>query len=253
MTAPARTDPERTDRERTDVFTGALAPYAEALSFSDDGRPGVPCGALLDEDVFDRILVPLEERNPGADRRAVASLWSRWYFSALVVPAVAQNLVLDRRLPLALDEVQLLLHDEEGRPAGFRLRHSGGRAPDRDPFERFRPLVRGHLEPLVAAVSEHAGLAPHLLWCNAGSYFDWVVRELDSRDEGAGTGTGAATAGRRFLRSRTWPDGRENPLFEPVRRLDGPDGEPVLQRRICCLRYLLPETEDCGALCPLPG
>lgn len=230
------------------ALTGDLARFCDRLVASDDGRASVAAEKLLRPDAFDRIVEPFAARYPDTDRRAVVSFWSQWYFSALIVPSVATNLLLDRRLPLAIDELALIVDGDEHRPAGFRLPGAGPPLdPDAGPFERFRPLVRGHLAPLVEMIAGHVGLAPRLLWSNAGSYFDWIVGRLEAGEDGERV----AAPGRQLLRTRTWPDGRENPLFEPVRVVEGEDGE-VRQRKICCLRYLLPGVEGCGVLCPLP-
>lgn len=248
--APAsrRGDSRNPSDELSAIFSGDLAVYRDALVFSASDRRGVPAVDLLRPDAFDRAVDPFVTRYPGADRRAAVSFWTQWYFGTLVPPYVAASLLLDLDLPLALDEVAVLLDEEERRPAGFRLPHDGRwLEPDADPFERFDTLVSEHLAPLVDAVAEHSGLAPRLLWSNAGSYFDWIVRELDGGEDGSGV----ASSGTRFLNSRTRPDGSKNPLFQPVR--DVSDGEEeVLQRRICCLRYLLPGVEGCGGHCPLP-
>lgn len=230
--------------ELSSIFTGELSPYRDALVFSDPERPAVTGRSLLRPDTFDAAVAPFLARYPDADRRAVISLWSQWYFSALVVPSVSAVLLLERELPLALGELSLLLDTDEHRPTGFRLPHRGRPAPRGEPFRAFHALVRRHLEPLIEAVASHAGLSTGLLWSNAGSYFDWTVRTI------GGGGPDGRELGRRVLESRTWPDGRENPLFEPGRMASGEDGE-TRRRRICCLRYLVPGLEDCGEVCPV--
>ncbi|MFW6198978.1 MAG: siderophore-iron reductase FhuF [Gemmatimonadota bacterium] len=242
------------------IFTGSLARYRNAFVFSETDRQCVPAVDLLQPDSFDRIVAPFVARHPGADRRAVISFWTQWYFGILIPPAVAANLLLDVDLPLALDEVGVLLHEEEHRPTGFRLPSVGRKLePDADAFQRFHRLVGLHVEPLVDAVARTSGLAARLVWSNAGNYFDWIVRELEEgkhtheRDPGGRDGRGdegAASIGMRHLGSRLRPDGSKNPLFQPVRPVEQ-DGEEVLQRRICCLRYLLPGIAACGDRCPL--
>lgn len=270
---------QEADRQEwwSDLFSGALEPYRETLVLEAPERPGVPAAELLDAERFDRLVAPFVERHREADRRAVVSLWSQWYFAALVVPSVGMILRTGRQLPLAVGEVEVLLAEEDHRPTGFQLPHGGrppsetaeGRpsgtsagsgesagsaepaptaAPD-DPFAPFRVLVWGHLEPLIETVAPRSGLSTGLLWSNAGTCFDWAVHELGA-PQGPG-GHRRARLGRRFLRTRTWPDGRENPLHEPIVRRDGCADAPG-HRRICCLRYLVPGFERCGERCPLP-
>ena len=72
-----------------------------------------------------------------------------------------------------------------------------------------------------------------------------------------GSGMGAAAARRlaadgfAVLQSAKRPDGTRNPLYQPVRyiELEGA-AMPWRQRRVCCIRYLLPELELCEN-CPL--
>lgn len=250
------------------LFRGALEPYASILRFEEAGggdagpagerhrRPSsglvpVPARELLRAEGLERIVAPFRARYPESDGRAVLSLWSQWYFGYLVVPSVTLLLGSGRLLPLGPERVDVLVDPEEGRPAGFRLPrlpHGGRRAdPEPDPFERFRPLVRHHLEPVVGALARHGELAERLLWSNAGTSFDWTVRQLEADADG-----GRAAAGRRLLESRAWPDGWRNPLFRPVRIREGEDGTSVRRRRICCLRYLVGGVAPCGEVCPLP-
>ena len=86
-----------------------------------------------------------------------------------------------------------------------------------------------------------------MLWSNVAVYADWVIREL-----------GAAMPERRdaalaLLDSKTWPDGTSNPLYGWVRQETAPDGSCFSQRRICCLRYILPGVPGCGMICPIPA
>ncbi|MBM6581518.1 MFS transporter [Microvirga sp. BT689] len=61
----------------------------------------------------------------------------------------------------------------------------------------------------------------------------------------------ALSEGRSLLETRLGGNGRPNPMFDLVRYL--PQGEhTVRQRKLCCLRYLLPDVECCGSLCPSP-
>lgn len=233
--------------ELSAIFTGELAPYRGALAVTDRAGAGVSGSELLRPAVFDGIIARFASEHRGGDRRAVVSLWFQWYAGTLVTPAVAASLLGNRRLPLGLDELEVLLEEGTGRPVGFRLPHWGHPVPGFDPFERLRGLVHRHLEPLVASVSENAGLAPRLLWCSVGSCLDWVLRVLEERSDGRAP----ASAGKRLLRERRWPDGKPNHLFRSVRRVTV-DGEAVSRRRICCLRHLLPGFEGCGSICPLP-
>jgi ferric iron reductase protein FhuF len=100
---------------------------------------------------------------------------------------------------------------------------------------------------LIATISERAGVSPKLLWSNVAVYADWVIREV-----------GVAMPERRvaalaLLDQKDWPDGSANPLAGWIRQETGPESACFSQRRVCCLRYLLPGVPGCGMICPIPA
>lgn len=234
-------------RELADLFTGDLAHARDKLVVGDDARPFVPAADLLEGPLLDDVLSRFGELHAGGDPRAVASLWSQWYLGTLVVPSVAAGLLLDRVLPLALEEMDVALDDETARPVAFRPPHGGRRDPEADAFERFEPLVRRHLAPLVEALAARGGPGRRALWGNAGRYLQWTLDEI----EGMPGGPDAAASGRRLLDEPTDADGRDNPLHDTVVHVEAAGGRRT-RRRVCCLRFLLPGVEGCGDLCPLP-
>lgn len=233
--------------ELEELFSGPLASAAGKLVPPGTGSGFRPAAELHDpstlRDVLDRFARGLE-----GDPRALASLWSQWYLGALVVPALAAGLRLDRTLPLGAGTLEVRL-DGDRRPVAFRLPHGGEIDPDAGPFRRFRPLIRDHLEPLVEALAAEAGLSTALLWCNAARYVQWTLGQL----EGPGARATAGPApGRRLLEAETRPDGRPNPLHGRVGRVPADSGREVARRKICCLRFLVDGVDDCDSLCPLP-
>lgn len=243
MTPPG---PLADDLER--LFTGGLSHCRGTLVTADDDRPFVPAASLLEPDALDGILERFgRSHGGGADRRVVASLWSQWYAGTLVPPAVAAGSLLGRILPLGVDEIGVLLDEETARPMAFRLAGEGTVDHDASPFDRFRGLVRDHLAPLVRTLAPHVGLSPDTVWTNAGRYLQWILDEI----EGSDRAPRAETSARRLLDEERWPDGRENPLHDTIRYVEE-DGRRLARRRVCCLQYLVPDLEGCGALCPLP-
>lgn len=230
------------------LFTDDLAHCRGMLVTPDDDRSFAPARELLSAGALDDVLERFDRSHGGGtDRRAVASLWSQWYFGTLVPPAVAAGLLLDRRLPLGIEEVGVLLDPETARPVAFRLPHEGTVDPGAAPFARFDGLVRRHVAPLVETLAPHVGLSPDTVWTNAGRYVQWILDEIErSRGE-----ADVARSGRRLLDAKDWPDGGENPLHDTIRYVDR-DGRSVPRRRVCCLQYLIPDLEGCGELCPLP-
>jgi len=100
------------------------------------------------------------------------------------------------------------------------------------------------LRQTIDFLSGHCRLSPRPLWCDAAGYLNWIVRELDpGNDEAEGLA----------LFAKTLPDGSDNPLHGLIKRLPGADGNAVLtQRKVCCLRYMVPGVGGCGETCPLP-
>lgn len=242
MAEPATRPPE----SLRGVFTGSLAYCAGALSFGEGADGFLRSADLLRPPVLDGVLERFGAAYPGADRRAIVSLWSQWYFGTLLVPATAAMLLLGRALPLAIDRVRFRLDTEGHHPVGIRLAGSCDPAPGADAFALFDDLLWSHLEPLVQALSHSGRVSTRLLWSNAGGYVEWAVRQVEIRPDGAEGGA----AGERLLAAKCWPDGRPNPLCQPV-RYACEDGAPVRRRRVCCLRYLLPGVAGCAEVCPL--
>lgn len=222
-----------------------IASYADRLALPDDTREAVHASDLLGPAMLRAIEARFVARFGTVDMRIVVSIWSKWHFSGTLVPVLAANLLLDRALPLALDDVAYVIAND-GRTAAIRIAHEGSPIVTTDPFERLAPIVFGHLEPLIALLSTHGGVTRRLLWSNAGNLFDALLRKL----EGSGPQRDAVVAAGQLLRARHWSDGRLNPFFDAVRTIDE-GGKKVRIRRICCLQYLLPDRRLCTA-CPLP-
>lgn len=224
--------------ELAPLFRGPLAPYAEALRLEADGavRPGTD---LADPDALTCQMSLFARRFARPERRAVASLWMKHHVSTVLTPVLAANLLLGRQMPVALAEIDVL-PGPEGIAHALILPHSGIPVGDTDPFARFSPVLEGHVAPMVKAMSKASGIAPKVLWSNVGNWFDGLALEAEAM--------GAAGAGhaRALLALERAPDGTRNPLFAAVRHT--PQGR---KRRVCCLRYLIPELDLCGT-CPLP-
>jgi ferric iron reductase protein FhuF len=229
------------------LFVGDFQHYRDVLVLADDPRVGVPLRTFLTSEYLDDILGRLGTAYPGSDPRGLASIWSKYYFIKLIPPVVAASLILDHRLPLHLDQLQLIL-DEGGLPAGFKLPDPGKRwmPGPADAFERFGELLEHHLRPFIDIVARHVRLSPKVLWSNAGIYFEWLLGVLANAMPYADL-----THGHQLLSAQLLPDGRRNPLYQPVRYLKVEGQESLKrQRRVCCIRYRVNGLEYCGN-CPL--
>ncbi|MGM0984373.1 MAG: siderophore-iron reductase FhuF [Pseudomonadota bacterium] len=207
---------------------------------------GMPARDLLDPTRLAALLERFGARYGHGDRRAVASLWSKWHFSPLAAHGLAANLLLERDLPLGLDELRMQ-QSPEGQTTGLVLRHAGRPLAELASPARFATLLEGHLAPLIEALAAVSGASPRVFWSNAGNYFEYFANAL--ADHPLATADIAEPA-REMLESRSLPDGRRNPLHQPVRYVEGNDGTSRRVRRLCCIRYLIDELGVCGN-CPL--
>ncbi|GGF58279.1 siderophore-iron reductase FhuF [Azorhizobium oxalatiphilum] len=218
------------------LFTGPLAPYADALGLAPQDAGSEPATALLDPEMLNRRLDQFARRFTQPERRAVASLWAKHHFSNVLTPVIAANLMLGRDLPVALAETRLIA-DAGGATRTLILPHAG--TPVSTGAERFRPLMEGHLRPLITAVAKTSGVGPKVLWSNFGNLFENIVHTATQMK------LPAAQDGLALMAARRLPDGTANPLFEPIRRTA--EGRT---RRVCCVRYLMAELDYCTT-CPL--
>ncbi|EFQ62738.1 ferric iron reductase [Pseudomonas fluorescens WH6] len=233
------------------LFRGDFESYRDVLVLADDPRPAIPYQRLLASDAFDDLQGRFGQRYDGSDRRALVSLWAKHYIVKLLPPVMGATLLLRWRLPLSLADTALMLN-EEFLPQAFRLIGKGEpfAAEVSDPFELFSGLLDDHLQPLFQAMASQVKLSPKVLWSNAGNYFENLLNLMAK----AGMPAERLAPGRLLLETKTRPDGRRNPLFQPVQYLPIIDeqGQASLrrERKVCCVRYLLPELELCGN-CPL--
>lgn len=226
------------------LFIGDFEHYRDVLVLpGDDNREGIPGLDLITSEGVERLLRQYRQFQPGDDRRALISQWSRFYFVRLIVPVVGANLVLGRELPIALDQIEIILGDD-GLPVAFRLPHEGHthtRAPD-GPFERFRALVDQNLAPLIDGWNREVKLSRKVLWNNAANYLEWLIGAMGA----LGLPEAMLSDGRQLVDLENRPDGARNPLAKPVRYVSRGEGNPPLRQRTqCCIRYRLPNLTLC--------
>lgn len=216
----------------------ALSAYRDGIAAGPGGAAALPLPALRDGAVFDAALAPFAAGFAGADRRAVVSFWSQYYFALLATPALTALMRCGRPLPLAFEATRLEL-DAEGRPARLLIGAEGaGRAGC--PAAGLTGLIEGNLRPFVDLCHAYCGLAPRVLWGNAATILDYVAREI---------GEGDATACDEVASCLGWRGGAgcaRTPLAQAL----CPDASGC-RRRACCLRHRLPGVASCGPRCPL--
>lgn len=230
-------------------YSGPLATFTPPLIGGTPPLQAFKVARWRDADWLQKDLAHFVEQYPGGDQRAVISIWSKWHFSALTVPTLTANLLLNRDLPVALDNVQVIFN-EKGATARLWLPHEGKALTTQEPFERFASLIEQHWAPLIEQLASISGAAQRVFWSNAGGYLDYYVHALAEHPL---INEAALEAAKALLETRTLPNGKRNPLFQPVRYFTPKGSEEIKRvRKLCCLRYLLDEFDTCGT-CPLEG
>ncbi|MGY2053069.1 siderophore-iron reductase FhuF [Methylobacterium sp. JK268] len=220
----------------------SLTTFGNRIAVTDDLPERHRVARLRERPVFDGVIDAFAAGYPEADRRSLVSLWSQSYLAALIIPCVTALVRLDRVLPVALDETGFVL-DGTHALARFLVAEPGRR--DGAAGRGFATLVAGHLQPFVALCAGHAGLAPRVLWGNAGVMLDVTVRELAA----AGPLLPAPRAEAETLLG--WRAGAASPTSPLAQTFRARGACAERCRRVCCLRCRIPGVASCGALCPL--
>ncbi len=211
----------------------------------------LPAADFLVPDRLEEVLIRFGQRYAIFDSRGVASQWSKWYFLALLVPELLARTLLGRSLPVALDRLHLLL-TLDGRVERLCLQHDGTAVSLKTstPQQTDSPtlaLLDDNLAPLIEALAGFSGASPRVFWSNAGNVFEQCLGQLAHHPDAL---PGMTDDLQYFLTQRRLADGRRNPLYRPVRYQKQSDGSTRRVRRLCCIRYLVPELGYCGN-CPL--
>ncbi|WP_312363019.1 siderophore-iron reductase FhuF [Ensifer sp.] len=227
------------------AFSGPHAWCNEKMMLSDDLADGIALPEFFGSGAFDQALDIYAAASGGSDRRAVASMWSLYYFSALTIPYIVARVLDHQVLPVSFDRMKVALA-EDGLPRAFGVADAGDwqASDDEDVFATLAPLMGEHLREVVGYLKSSGGIAPKLAWNNAVVYIDYALRAAGVEPLHA---QAEALTGRKSL-----PDGSPNPFFDCLRH-EEEDGARVCRRKICCLRYLLPGVRSCGSLCALPS
>lgn len=226
----------------------ALAPLLPLLtSGQQDGRWLTACELQRPE-----TLAPLlkkfsaEEGWPDGDGRAIASLWSRWHFAAVLSPWVAA-LLLHRHTPV-LQAIQLSpQHKTCGvawEPVVPVFKPASAQAACSQVVQQMRPLIE--------SLHQISRTSPRVFWSNLGSLLEYLVQQLRGHPGACQT---VLQAFESLLASPTLSDGQPNPLQQPVRDVPAAAADTGCScrvRKICCLYYLLPGTRLCEN-CPRPA
>jgi len=231
-----------------EVFAGEHAWCGEKMMLSSELEGGVPLSVFFGSGGFSAALDTYASAHGGTDRRAVASMWSLYYFSMLTIPYIVARRA-DHVLPVAAGDMTIALA-EDGLPRALGLAREGdwNEGSGADLLAFVMPLVSQHLAEIIVPLKSVGGIAPKLAWNNAAVYIDYAFNATERERPPDGD----AWASRALFSQTHLPDGSANPFLGCLRHeLDGE--ETVCRRKICCLRYLLPGIPSCGELCALPA
>ncbi|MGG5873109.1 siderophore-iron reductase FhuF [Pseudomonas peli] len=231
--------------ELATLFSGDLARYRNVFVAADDPREAISGAQFLQPQTLSTLMARFRPQFATADQRGLASIWANQYFMRLFPPVISAALLLDQRMPLRIEQLAIIV-DGEGLPLVFKLPGPcEPLPPPQNPFERFAHLLDDNLQPFIQALCAHTGVSAKVLWSNAGNYFEAWLGQLQKRSDQPQL----LLDGQRLLSATQRPDGSRNPLYAPIRYIDieHADGQvrPWRQRRLCCIRYVLPEVELC--------
>lgn len=233
--------------ELSSAFPTGLEHFAQSVSLIDEGQPCVPGRCFLERDTLSAAILQLRPRYPRASVPVLAVLWAKMYGFRVIAATLPPALLLDRQLPVALDETRMALDPEDGYAMCLHIPHAGCRGSSADAFERLRGAIRYHLDPVLEAVSFHMKAPMTALRGDAAVNFHHIASEITQA---------ATTTGRRLdcdvgplATARIWPEGAPNTLHAPFLKRESCGGRDV--RRTCCLYYRASDDGSFCATCPV--
>ena len=216
--------------------------FGGRLVIGRDPRATVPAGALLDAAMREAVQARFARRFEVFDRRAVHSIWMKWYLNAFIPPVLLADVVLGQTIAVELPALAFVI-SEDSRVEAVRISDVSDSAGE-DPFRRFRALVFHHFAPLIEMWCVRTDVTARVFWSNVGNTFEAMLRRIETV-----SGPSPRLAEAQRLLDEADFLGEPNPLFRAVHYVSE-NGADVRLRRICCLQYLLPDRRFCKA-CPV--
>ncbi|WP_083938331.1 siderophore-iron reductase FhuF [Algicola sagamiensis] len=190
---------------------------------------------------FESIIQLYADFSHYEDRKPLISLWSQWYFGLLLPPVMAVILATDTALNPDAASFPLEIGDDNGRPKGFLCDDQFidvSHVPQSQE-QKLCDFIQWHLIPDVERLVALSPLNARFIWNNIGFVLHWYLGEMTEK-----TGNPSFIALRGLFQQAQLPCGTENPLYRTVLERRG-----ELQRRGCCLRYVIPHVDYCDG-CP---
>jgi ferric iron reductase protein FhuF len=224
------------------VFTGDRASLGQRLTFKPSGDM-IDISTLHHREKIDPIVTAYCQSNyPKNDRRAAISMWSQWYFSLLLPDIMVLLHHGQCRLHFQSGDFALIC-DEKFRPNRFVLGDYPVLPTSASPrghkaWAPYLGLIDHHLSPLITALASVSGTSPKVFWMNAAVVIAYLAKTTLSPEKGL-------TA---LIADKQRPDGNRNLLCAPY--ASPKQADTPCKRRICCLRYMLDNVDECST-CPL--
>ena len=225
------------------IFVGDLEHLRPHLVVGRSEQASRSVRDALDDCWLDAIVESFNQTYGNTPRTAVLSIWSKWYFATALPPLICSNILLDQTPPLELEHFRIAFTPDhkidsvaipEGEVAPVQSR----------PGNRLLPIVEKHLYPFVKLYHARTGVSRRILWNNAGTLVEGLLTYLERVQIGGAARDECSD----FLQLPNLPNGKRNPLFQPVAYVLL-DEVPARRRRGCCLRFQLPDGKLCCA-CP---
>lgn len=229
----------------SNAFTGDLAHLRDRLVFGH-WEDSLSLAEILTAEQQAAIVDAFCSEHGQTPALAVMSIWSKWYFGMVLPPYISANIVLGRMPACGVDDIRLILQPDCKISAAVVTGVTPVQALPL-PGCALEPLVDRLVAPFIERYHQQTGVTRRVLWSNAGTLIEGVVRHLEK----IGCSADLIAACDAYLARTHLADGTRNPLHLPVVYLDMP-GESGRRRRICCLRYMLPDEKLCCA-CPRDG
>jgi hypothetical protein len=239
--------------------TDELPGLTRGLLVADEGTGWMPASVLADGSELHRLLDAAAHRWRGGSPHAAAALAWKAYSYWLSLPVVL-GWASARRVPL-LNASDVLIHFEDRRPLvtiGYRRSTTVAVLPSDPLAVAGRPevlvvpderglldamaasLLDGHVMPMLDAMHERVRLGHRtLLGSLSSGIANGMLRAADVLPGPTveNIGTVLAALG----------------LDDLVELLPGANGEPLVQRKTCCLAFTLPEPKVCSGCCIRPA
>ncbi|MGB6240931.1 MAG: siderophore-iron reductase FhuF [Castellaniella sp.] len=226
---------------RTLQGDATFAPLLPALETHPQGDGWTSCATLSQPDLLAPLLdaFALDAGHPDGDRRAIASLWSRWYFHTVMTPLIAA-LVLQRACPTPRS-----VRVTAGHGVGLQWAQEARIICAQEELTAGEYPIR-LAQPVIQALSQASGTAPRVFWSNLGNLLEYLACRTRPHPHADASAQQTLDA---MLDAPALLDGSPNPVCRPVRYQPDPQAGTIRVRRLCCLNYLLRDTELCSD-CP---